>query len=187
LSAAFELRQDAALEAVVARATKLAQGEGTFAAAAEIAAVSMKLGPDCEPLALWLADAVLAQRLKWPAPVPLIAKEIRRADLRSAPRHLESDDAWLTTLSLAYARAAASACDLYGELARRAAILITAAPKLRSKDADRTLAILLSEDAQPAVAGKASDRSSRRLFERLVALGAARELTGRPTFRLYGL
>ena len=49
------------------------------------------------------------------------------------------------------------------------------------------LAILLSEDAQPAVAGKASDRSSRRLFERLVALGAARELTGRSSFRLYGL
>ena len=70
---------------------------------------------------------------------------------------------------------------------RRATTLVTAAPKLRSKDADRTLAILLSEDAQPATAGTASDRSSRRLFERLVALGAARELTGRPSFRLYGL
>ena len=113
LSAAFELRQDAALEEVVARATKLARGEGTFAAAAEIAAVSMKLRPDCEPLALWLADAVLAQRLKWPAPVPLIAKEVRRADLRGAPRHLEGGGAWLTALSLAYARAAASASDLY--------------------------------------------------------------------------
>ena len=50
------------------------------------------------------------------------------------------------------------------------------------------VAILLMEDAQPAGVGQAaSDRSTRRLFERLVALGAVRELTGRPTFRLYGL
>jgi hypothetical protein len=32
-----------------------------------------------------------------------------------------------------------------------------------------------------------SDRAMRRLVDRLVALGVARELTNRPTFRLYGL
>jgi hypothetical protein len=189
LAAAFELRSDESLEDVVAAATKLAKGEGSaVAAAAEIAAVSLRFRPDSEVLALWLADAVLAIRLKWPAPVPLIAAEIERGELRTAVRHVEGDSPWLTAVSLAYARAAAAAFDLYAELARRANRLLAAGPKLRGKDADRMLAILLAEDAQPATAGKAaSDRSSRRLFERLVSLGAARELTGRPTFRLYGL
>ena len=48
---------------------------------------------------------------------------------------------------------------------------------------------LLNEDAVPAAArrGAISARGSRRLFDRLVALGGVRELTGRSTFRLYGL
>ena len=51
------------------------------------------------------------------------------------------------------------------------------------------LEALLADDAVSAAAPipSLSDRARRRLFERLVALGAARELTGRATFRLYGL
>jgi hypothetical protein len=189
LAAAFELTLDEALEDVVATATKLTKGEGSaVAAAAEIAAISLRFRPDSEFLALWLADAVLAIRLKWPAPVPLIATEIEGSALKTAVRHVDGDSPWLTAVSLAYARAAAAASDLYAELARRANRLLAAGPKLRGKDAARMLAILLVEDAQPATAGtEASDRSTRRLFERLVSLGAARELTGRSTFRLYGL
>jgi Protein of unknown function (DUF1403) len=75
-----------------------------------------------------------------------------------------------------------------GELARRAHPLLTVAPTLRGRDAARRVAILLTEDVQVATAGaSATDRSRRRLFERLVAVGAVRELTGRPTFRLCGL
>lgn len=107
---------------------------------------------------------------------------------RAAPRHGDDAGAWLAALSFAYGRGAAAAADLYAELARRADRLLAAAPKLRGRDADERLALLLMEDAVPAKSGRtASDRSGRRLFERLVALGAVRELTGRPTFRLYGL
>ncbi|WP_206534933.1 DUF1403 family protein, partial [Mesorhizobium sp. M7A.F.Ca.CA.001.06.1.1] len=40
--------------------------------------------------------------------------------------------------------------------------------------------------ASEKIAGM-SDRGLRRLFDRLVELGAVRELSGRPTFRSYGL
>jgi hypothetical protein len=189
LSASLELRLDDAFEDVVAVATKLAKGDGNaIAAAAEIAAVSMRFRPDSELLALWLADMVLAHRLKWPAPVPLLAGQMRRAELRAATTSGGPDVAWPTACALGYARAGSAASDLYADLTRRAERLLAATPKLRGRDADRMVAILLMEDAQPAGVGQAaSDRSTRRLFERLVALGAVRELTGRPTFRLYGL
>ena len=41
--------------------------------------------------------------------------------------------------------------------------------------------------ASSKIGGQMSERGARRLFDRLVALGAIRELTGRATFRLYGL
>jgi hypothetical protein len=44
---------------------------------------------------------------------------IRRSDLRAAARQ-DADGAWQTSWTLAYARAAAAAADLYTELARRA-------------------------------------------------------------------
>ena len=63
------------------------------------------------------------------------------------------------------------------------------APKLRAKGAGRVVAALLDDDAVSANMKfpGLSDRGLRRLFDRLIELGAVRELTGRPTFRLYGL
>ena len=89
----------------------------------------------------------------------------------------------------AYARAALTVLDLAQDLSRRAGRLTDAAPKLRAKGKTRAVEALLADDAISAAALIAglSDRARRQLFERLVALGAARELTGRPTFRLYGL
>ncbi len=92
-------------------------------------------------------------------------------------------------LLAAAARAALRAIDLSAELGRRADRLIAVAPKLRARASDRVVNRLLSDDAITAserIAGM-SDRGLRRLFDRLMELGAVRELSGRPTFRIYGL
>lgn len=67
--------------------------------------------------------------------------------------------------------------------------LLAVAPKLRAKAADVVVEKLLSNDAFVAseqIAGM-SDRGLGRLFDRLVEFGAVRELSGRATFRIYGL
>ena len=71
------------------------------------------------------------------------------------------------------------------------------ASKLRAKGSDAAVALFLSEDAvgpstmlSPMIKGTSlpmTDRAARRFCDRLVELGVARELTGRATFRLYGI
>ena len=141
-----------------------------------------------ELLAVWLADSVLAQKLKWPFALPLLAAPLFASAGRRAATE-RGDGAETARVLFAWAKAAAHACDLAAELRRRAQKLAEAAPKLRAKGAKAALQALLDQDllaAATPIAGL-SERGTRRLFERLVALGAIRELTGRATFRLYGL
>ena len=78
---------------------------------------------------------------------------------------------------------------LAADLTRRGARLRAVAPKLRAKGAPRAVELFLSCDAlaPAALTGILSDRAARRLCDRLVDLGAVRELTGRDSFRLYGV
>jgi hypothetical protein len=73
------------------------------------------------------------------------------------------------------------------DLARRAALLKEVAPKLRAKGAGAAVDMFLTQDAVAPAALPLPDRAARRLCDRLVDLGAIRELTGRDTFRLYGV
>ena len=158
--------------------------------AAAAAEAAMKARADAEPLALFCADAALAKTLAWPVAVPLLAGELfARRSVGEGRRPRPGEPGWGKVVALSYARAALAALDLAQDLSRRAARLAEAAPKLRAKGKGRALEALLGDDAVAAAAPIAglSDRARRRLFERLVALGAARELTGRATFRLYGL
>ncbi|MET2832304.1 DUF1403 family protein [Mesorhizobium shangrilense] len=145
----------------------------------------------------WLADALLAQRLGWAHAVPLLGAEAalgtsartRRSVVNSVATRTETGLERAKSLLAAQARAALRAIDLFVELERRADRLLAVAPKLRAKAADTVVERLLSDDAIVAsenISGM-SDRGLRRLFDRLLELGAVRELSGRPTFRIYGL
>jgi hypothetical protein len=164
------------------------------AAASAFEAFAVENAPEAEVFALWVADLVLAVRLRWDRPLPLIATRILDAGLRSngGGRHPRPNEpAWAQTGAGTIALAAASALDLAASLSRRSETLLTVAPKLRARPATKVVDLLLAEDCvSPAEAARRApmtDRAARRLFDRLLALGAVRELTGRPAFRLYGL
>ncbi len=148
---------------------------------------------DAEIFALWLADLVLAQRLRWAAPLPLLATTIAHPSMRNVTgrRPRPSDLDWSSSVASAMARAAQEFYALAAELSRRSHMLLSVAPKLRAKKAARVVDLLLADDcvSAPGAATSAglSDRATRRLFDRLMALGAVRELSGRANFRLYGL
>ena len=137
--------------------------------------------PRADIAGLILADAALAQALGWDHVVPLLATALKRADLRK-----QGDD-----LRLACHRAlissAIEAVRQAADLARRAAHLKAVAPKLRAKGAGDAVEMFLTRDAVAPSALPLPDRAARRLCDRLVDLGAVRELTGRDTFRLYGV
>lgn len=137
--------------------------------------------PRADVAALILADATLAQALGWKQLVPLLAAGLKRTDLRK-----KGDD-----LRLACYRALISSAietvGLTADLTRRAAHLKAVAPKLRAKGAGAAVEMFLARDAVAPSALPLPDRGARRLCDRLVELGAVRELTGRDTFRLYGV
>ena len=137
--------------------------------------------PRGEVPALILADAALAQALGWDQIVPLLAAGLKRADLRKRGEDLRIACHRALTFS------AIEAVRLAADLARRAAHLKAVAPKLRAKGAAEAVAMFLTRDAVAPAALPLPDRAARRLCDRLVDLGALRELTGRDTFRLYGV
>ncbi|MDG4882014.1 DUF1403 family protein [Mesorhizobium sp. WSM4884] len=167
------------------------QRPAPFATAA-IAARVVAMRPGAELLAWWLADLVLAQSLRWPRPLPLLMAQAYGPAFRTeagGSRIRPGERGFERAVCLALVQAAAEVCRLASELSRRAEKLLAVAPKLRAKGAGDVIFLLLNEDA---VAGSLTTKNlsrfaARRLFERLQQLDAVRELSGRPTFRLFGL
>lgn len=150
--------------------------------AAQVIEAVLADSPRSETAAMILADAVLSKSLGQAHVLPLLSLALKARDIR-----LRGDD-----LRLACHRAllagAQKAVPLAADLTRRAARLSAVVPKLRARGAERAVDLFLSRDALvPSALDFMSDRAARRFCDRLVDLGAVRELTGRDTFRLYGL
>ncbi len=158
--------------------------EGSCALVARAAAVLEAVRADAprgEVPALILADAALAQALGWGHLLPLLAAGLKRADLRKRGDELRM------ACHRAVVASATDATRLAVDLARGVARLKSVAPKLRAKGAGEAVEMFLSRDAVAPSALPLPDRAARRLCDRLVDLNAVRELTGRDSFRLYGV
>ena len=163
-------------------ATWLDTGKGAPVTRAAMALEAvLREAPRADVAGLMLADAALARALGWDHFVPLLAPGLKRADLRKRGEDLR----------LACHRALISsvfeAVRQASDLARRVTHLKSVAPKLRAKGAGDAVEMFLTRDAVAPSALPLPDRAARRLCDRLVDLGAVRELTGRDTFRLYGV
>ncbi|MBB6182487.1 DUF1403 family protein [Pseudorhizobium flavum] len=163
-------------------------------AAAAIASRIVAEHPGAELLAWWCADLVLAQKLRWGRPVPLLmaqafAPVFRARDGRAKRIRPGEQKEFERAVCLALAQGAADAFGLAIDLSRRAERLAAVMPKLRAKGAGDAIKKLLDDDAVPgSLTTKTLSRfGARRLFERLQTFEAVRELSGRSSFRLFGL
>lgn len=163
-------------------ATWLDAGKGApVTRAAMVLEAMLAHAPRADLPALVLADAALAQALGWDHLVPLLSSGLKRADLRKQGADLR------LVCHRALISSTIEAVRLAADLARRAAHLKAVAPQLRAKGAGDALEMFLTRDAVAPSGLPLPDRAARRLCDRLVELGAVRELTGRDTFRLYGV
>lgn len=161
-------------------------------AAAAIASQIVAMRPDAEALAWWCADLVLARSLRWPRPVPLLMGQVFSHVFRiggSRGRIRPGEEGFERAVCLALAQGAAANCQLGADLSRHAEKLVGAVPKLRAKGAREVIQKLLDDDA---ISGSLTTKTlsrfgARRLFERQQKFEAVRELSGRSSFRLYGL
>lgn len=167
---------------------------GTLAGCTSVMRAVLEADDRAERIACLLADVFLARVLSWKTVWPITAQRLSKAKLRDLVAIGQGGE---LTVQQRLLESVEDTIRLARDLATRAASLRAIAPKLRAKGSDAAVALFLSEDAvapssmlSPMIQGTTismTDRAARRFCDRLVELDVARELTGRSTFRLYGI
>ena len=168
--------------------------QGPLAGCVAILRAVLETDDRAERFACLLSDIVLARALNWKTMLPVSAQRLTKAALRNLTAKGQGAEMAVQARIL---ESIEKTIRLARDLARRAEALRAVAPKLRAKGSDAAVDLFLTEDAvapasmlSPRIRGTnipMTDRAARRFCDRLVELGVALELTGRPTFRLYGI
>ena len=186
----FAVDVDRWLEAGVART----RTHGPLAGCVEAVRLVLKMDDRAERIACLLSDIVLARALGWSSVLPISAQRLTKARLGDLDAEGQGVE---LAVQVRIVESIEETIRLAQEISRRAKALLSIASKLRAKGSDAAVDLFLTEDAvapaamlSPCIRGTSismTDRAARRFCDRLVELGVARELTGRSTFRLYGI
>lgn len=171
-----------------------ARTQGPLAGGVAVLRAVLDADDRAERVACLLSDVVLARALNWKVVLPATAQRMTKAALRDLVTKGQRAE---LVVQMRILESIEETIRLARDLAYRAEALRLIAPRLRAKGSDAAVDLFLTEDAvapasmlSPRIRGTSipmTDRAARRFCDRLVELGVARELTGRPTFRLYGL
>jgi hypothetical protein len=193
LTELFALRWDSALADLPVVIDEIMQKpQAAPIAVAELVTRIHAVRPDVEVLAWWLGDWVLAKRLGWDLPVPFFLAQRYSGAFRTSAgkgRVAPGEQGFNRAVSMALVHGTEDVLLMANEIGRRADRTIASSATIRTKGGDRIIRQLLSEDAVSASApGTDLSRwASSRFFERLETMGGVRELSGRSTFRVYGI
>ena len=171
-----------------------ARTDGPLAGCVAVLRAVLGANDRAERVACLLSDVSLARALNWKNVLPVSAQRLTKAVLRELTVNGQGAE---LAVQVRILESIEETVRLARDLARRAQALRTVAPKLRAKGSDTAVDLFLTEDAvapasmlSPRIRGTSipmTSRAARRFCDRLVELGVARELTGRPSFRLYGI